>query len=254
MFFPLHDQNNEPVRIVPYISYLVIGICFVVQIYQQLLDLQDPSQKARVSFVYKHGLVPDAFLNKKTSYPVAINLKNKPIKASIIAEALKLPMIENSPFWIWLMPLTYMFLHGGWMHLLGNLWFFWIFSDNVEEKLGTVFFSVFILLTGALAAFGHILLHFSSQNTLIGLSGTVAAVMGAYIILFPSHRITSYFCPVWFFIRRIDVPAVLVLGMYILFQFLAFTQTSIQTNVAIDCHIAGFFAGSLIAFLLKKRK
>jgi membrane associated rhomboid family serine protease len=253
MFFPLHDQNNEPVRIVPYISFLVIGICLVVQIYQELLDLSDPSQKARVSFIYQHGLVPDTFINTKTTYPIALRIKDKSMTPEFLAEALGLPQIENSPFWIWLMPLTYMFIHGGWMHLLGNLWFFWIFSDNVEEKFGTIFFSVFILMTGAIAGIAHIMLHFSGQNTLIGLSGTVAAVMGAYIILFPSHRITSYFCPVWFFIRRIDVPAVLVLGMYILFEFLAFAQTSVQSDVAIDCHIAGFFAGSLIAFLVKKR-
>jgi len=99
----------------------------------------------------------------------------------------------------------------------------------------------------------HAYMNQNSHIPLVGASGAVSAVMGAYVALFPRHRVTSYFCPVWFFIRRVDVPAILVLGLYLLLNILSMTRTvgGIGPNVAFDAHIGGFIAGFLFAHLHK---
>ncbi|GAB4275011.1 MAG: hypothetical protein Kow0029_15790 [Candidatus Rifleibacteriota bacterium] len=261
MFFPLHDQNNEAVKAVPIVSYLIIGICLIVQLFQMILGLSDPSRKQLTHFIYRHGMVPAAFFSGSTKYqigPKEIQISEEELnrlkkfpansKEKYYAEMIE---VNSSRFWLWLMPLTNIFMHAGWMHILSNIWFFWIFSDNVEEKMGPFKFLLFYVICGIAASLGHAVFSYDSTVPLVGASGAISAVMGAYVVMFPANRITTYFCPVWFFIRRIDVPAYVVLGMYLLINFLAMTSVKLG-NVAFDAHIFGFIAGLAIAFAYKK--
>lgn len=263
MFFPLHDQNNEAVKTVPIISYLVIGLCLLVQLYSIILGI-GPSGRARsIHFIYRHGMVPATYFNGETTYQIGPENIHMPPEAiekmrsaspgsddQLLAELLE---VKSASLWIWLMPLTCTFLHAGWMHLLMNVWFFWIFSDNVEERFGTFTFLIFYLFVAVFSSLAHALIQSGSTIPMVGASGAISGVMGAYLVLFPRNHITSYFCPIWFFIRRIDVPAIVVLGFYLLLNMLQMYQSDrIGANVAFDAHIFGFIGGLLFASLLKK--
>jgi len=265
MFFPLHDNNNEAVKAVPVISYLVIGICFLVQIYSIVLAIGDPAEKPVLAthFAYRHGLIPSVFFSGKTEYqigPQKLQLSDEQLDILRSAQEgtrerneVIFREVQTNYLFVLLMPLTSIFLHAGWMHLLSNIWFFWIFSDNVEEKFGSVLFFIFFIGAGIFSGLFHAFLRMESTIPLVGASGAVSAVMGAYVAFFPQNRITSYFCPVWFFIRRIDVPAFLILGLYLLTNLISMSQTSLTgANVAFDAHIGGFIAGFSIAWLMKK--
>lgn len=263
MFFPLHDQNNSPVKTVPIISYIIIGLCFLVQLHQMSLGFSTDKKTREPHFVHRHGMVPKAYFTGDPVYQIG------PAEFHMTAEDLEqageltkgtpernqydLLLLNSSRLWLWLMPFTCLFIHAGLMHLLTNIWFFWIFSDNVEERFGAPLFLVFYLLTGMFSSLVHAYMNPESHIPLVGASGAVSAVMGAYIALFPKHRITSYFCPIWFFIRRIDVPAVLVLGLYFALNLLSMTKASgaMAGSVAFDAHIGGFVAGFIFAYLHK---
>ncbi len=264
MFFPLHDQNNPHVKIVPIVGYIIIGICLLLHVYQVILALDDPSQKRLVQFVYRHALIPKAFFEGELEYSIGnrkIDFSEKETDAikktwpEFNPERFRQKNVVNSSeLWIWLMPVTNIFLHGSWLHLLVNIWFFLIFADNVEERMGKLFFLFFFLFTGASASIGHALLNPDSATPLVGASGAVSAIMGAYIVIFPANRITTYFCPIWFFIRRIDVPAYIVLGIYLLSNLLSMAQTkSFGASVAFDCHILGFLSGTIISLAFRNK-
>ncbi|NLI78153.1 MAG: rhomboid family intramembrane serine protease [Candidatus Riflebacteria bacterium] len=264
MFLPLHDQNNEPVQATPVVSYVLMTITVLVYCYQFLIGLGDAEESLRFSL--RHGLVPAPFLSGKTDYECVIPLDKpspgrRPGRSSRAEEEpgeVEGPselrfQISNTAAGLWLMPLTYIFLHGGWMHLLGNLWFFWIFSDNVEERMGRPLFLLFYLAAGVGGGILHMLLRLESNLPLVGASGAISGLMGAYIILFPGNRITTYFCPVWFFIRRLDVPSWMVLGFFILFNIFAMSQATLSggSQVAFDCHVGGFMAGLLAGWFFR---
>ncbi len=263
MFFPLHDQNNEAVKTVPMVSYTIIGLCLLVHLYTVILSIGPTGRANLVHFIYRHGLVPQAFFSEEDSYPIPPQNFFPPPEQKNQAESsnpnafeqmqAEILTVRSSKFWIWLMPFTCIFLHASWMHLLTNMWFFWIFSDNVEEKMGLPLFIVFYLAVGIVSSLAHAVLQSASGVPMIGASGAVSGVMGAYLKLFPRNKITSYFCPIWFFIRRIDVPAIVVLGCYLLLNMLQMSQSgNIGANVAFDAHIFGFLAGIGLATLFKR--
>jgi membrane associated rhomboid family serine protease len=142
-----------------------------------------------------------------------------------------------------------MFLHGGWMHLIGNMWIFWIFGDNVEDRMGKLRFLVFYLLGGLAAAFLHILTNMGSKMPTIGASGAVAAVMGAYFRLFPHARVVT-FIPPFFLGPLFVIPAVFFLAWWFLLQFFAGALSLGQQNdfggIAWWAHIGGFLFGALL--------
>jgi membrane associated rhomboid family serine protease len=145
-----------------------------------------------------------------------------------------------------------MFLHGGWMHLLSNMWFLWLFGNNVEDRLGHVVYLVFYLLGGLAALFCHWLTDPASAVPVIGASGAVAAVLGAYAITFPFARIrTLVFLLV--FVTIVDLPALLVLGVWFLGQLLearASLNLEVDGGVAFMAHVGGFVAGLILMPLL----
>jgi hypothetical protein len=153
---------------------------------------------------------------------------------------------------------TSMFLHGGWMHLIGNMWFLWIFGDNVEDVLGKGKYLFFYLASGVAAAFAQYLAAPDSRIPIVGASGAIAGVMGAYMVKFPHARILTLL-PLFVFFTTVEVPAVLILVYWFVLQFfsgvgsIAHSSAS-QGGVAYWAHIGGFVAGIVLINLLSTRE
>jgi membrane associated rhomboid family serine protease len=158
----------------------------------------------------------------------------------------------------WTSVLTSMFLHGGWMHLIGNMWFLWIFGDNIEDILGRGKYVLFYLLSGVAAAMAQYAINADSRVPMVGASGAIAGVMGAYMIKFPHARIESVLF-VFFFLTRFDVPAWLMLIYWFATQLfsgvgsIGVTQAS-EGGTAFFAHIGGFVAGMILLKLLRTRE
>jgi membrane associated rhomboid family serine protease len=147
---------------------------------------------------------------------------------------------------------SFMFLHGGFLHLLGNMWSLYIFGDNVEDWLGPVRYLAFYLLCGWASGLSHLLTNLYSEIPTIGASGAIAGVMGAYLVLFPSSRILTLI-PIVFIPYFIEVPAYLFLGLWFILQFISAAGTSGQaTGVAWWAHIGGFLFGIILLKLFMK--
>ena len=145
---------------------------------------------------------------------------------------------------------TSMFLHGSWMHLIGNMWFLWIFGNNVEDSMGHLRFLAFYLITGLAAAGTHILVDPSSPVPMVGASGAISGIMGAYMVLYPQAQVTTVI--VFFFIRIVPVPAWVMLGYWFVIQ--ALTGVGGQTGgVAVWAHVGGFVAGLALIKLFARR-
>src|SRR5579872_5061625 len=154
--------------------------------------------------------------------------------------------------------LTSMFLHGGWMHIIGNMWFLWIFGDNVEDALGHAKYLVFYLLCGIAAGLAQTLLSVGSRVPMIGASGAIAGVMGAYLIKFPHSRIVTLVF-IFFFITTIEVPAVLMLLYWFFIQLVSGVETVgyahlSQGGTAFFAHVGGFVAGMILVGVMGTRQ
>jgi membrane associated rhomboid family serine protease len=148
--------------------------------------------------------------------------------------------------------ITSMFLHGSWMHLLGNMWFLWIFGNNIEDSMGRMRFIAFYLLTGLAAAFGQILTNPASVIPMVGASGAISGVMGGYLILYPRVRVYAL-VPVFVFITSVALPAWVMLGYWFLIQFVSgLASSSDLGGVAFWAHIGGFVAGVLLIKLFSR--
>jgi membrane associated rhomboid family serine protease len=184
---------------------------------------------AETAFVMQYGLVPAEF-SSGHDLPPTIGLP------------------------IWLTLFTSMFLHGGLLHVLGNMLYLWVFGDNVEDAMGPGRFLAFYLLCGGIAGLSQLVLNAGSPIPLVGASGAIAGVLGAYLMLYPSSRILTII-PIFFFIRLISIPAVIVLGIWFLLQVVN-SATSIGSSgggVAWFAHIGGFAAGMGLVVLFKRR-
>ena len=146
----------------------------------------------------------------------------------------------------WSTLLTSMFLHGSWMHLIGNMWFLWIFGNNIEDSMGHLRFLAFYLLTGLAAAGAHVLSDPASPIPTVGASGAISGIMGAYLVLYPKARVLTAVVLV-FFIRLVPLPAWVMLGYWFLLQLLSgVTIDSATGGVAFWAHIGGFVAGLVL--------
>ncbi|XOV82689.1 MAG: rhomboid family intramembrane serine protease [bacterium] len=218
MFLPLYDRN--PLKIVPYQRVTVSLIALNVLIFVWQLTL---STQATHSFVLGYGMVP-AVLFDQVALP---------------AEVIRVPAEVSL--------LTSMFLHADIWHLLGNMLFLWVFGDNIEDAMGHLRFAIFYFLCGLLAGIAHAVTEADSLAPLIGASGAVAGVMGAYIILHPKVKVLALV------FSRIPVylPARWLLIGWVLFQFVALTTS--EESVAWWAHIGGFAAGMALIPLFKHR-
>lgn len=221
-FLPLYDDNPAGRR--PLVVWLLMAVCIAVFVWQASL----PPSEAQAA-VLAFGAIP-AVLFGDVSLP---------------------PEIALVP--AWLSVFTSMFLHGGWLHLAGNMLYLWIFGDNVEDSMGHGRFLVFYLLCGLAAALTQAWVDPASQIPLVGASGGIAGVLGAYLVLHPRANV-RVFAWIIFFIRVINVPAFIVLGVWIAGQFLAAPgAVGASGGVAYFAHIGGFVAGMALAPLFKKR-
>ncbi|GAB4331373.1 MAG: rhomboid family intramembrane serine protease [Calditrichia bacterium] len=152
---------------------------------------------------------------------------------------------------------TSMFLHGGWFHIIGNMWYLWIFGDNVEDRMGHGRFLIFYLLCGVGAGLTHIYLNPASTVPTIGASGAISGVMGAYFMLYPRARVLTLI-PIFFFIEFIEVPAFFYLGIWALMQFfqgtVSFIAPEAAGGVAVWAHFGGFVIGMFLVFFFRKPK
>jgi membrane associated rhomboid family serine protease len=155
----------------------------------------------------------------------------------------------------WYAPLTSMFMHGGWMHIIGNMWFLWIFGGNVEDAMGPVRFVLFYLLCGVAAAAFQVAADPSSRIPMVGASGAIGGVMGAYVLLYPRVHVHMLFILV-FYVTTFAVPAFLMLGYWFLVQVLSGVATygNEGGGVAFWAHIGGFVAGAAFVYLFRNRK
>ena len=216
---PLSDENRTSRK--PVVSYALLGAIVLAFLWQ--LQAGDAA-------VYAFGLIP----------------------ARLVHGALLPPQLDWAPAWATVF--TSMFLHGGWMHLGGNLLYLWIFGDNVEDALGRGRFVAFYLLCGVAAALVQTVSETTSIVPMIGASGAISGVLGAYLRLFP-HAQVRVLVPLFIVFYTIRVPAWVVLGLWFLFQLAssAMIQPG-QGGVAFFAHIGGFLSGLILVGLLMPRR
>ncbi|MGQ0428558.1 MAG: rhomboid family intramembrane serine protease [Gammaproteobacteria bacterium] len=154
----------------------------------------------------------------------------------------------------WHSVLTSMFMHGGWLHLIGNMWFLWIFGNNVEDVMGHVRFIVFYLLCGVAAALAQVVANPASPVPMVGASGAIGGVMGAYVLLYPRVHV-HLLVVLGFYVTTFAVPAVFMLGYWFLLQLVSGWATmGAKGGVAFWAHAGGFIAGGILVFLFRNRR
>ena len=244
---PLKD--NIPSRTTPFVNYILIAISAIVFLAQ--LSTQSTGTDP---IVERFGMIPWRVFHP--GEPVEIQEQIRYVDQSGFTTDVELRTRElaSPPFSPWLTLLSCIFLHGGWMHMLGNTWFLYIFGDNVEDRIGHFPYLLFYLFCGVGASAAHLATNVNSQIPTIGASGAIAGVMGAYFLLYPHARVTSVI-PIFFFLHVVVLPAPLFLGIWFAIQFFQGTMaiTSMQTGgVAWWAHIGGFVVGYAVAAVLRK--
>jgi len=243
MFFPYKDDN--PRRLVPFVTYIIIALNLVVFFYQIGLDFI-ASQEFTLSF----GLIPATLTNLPRS---EITIAYAQYLTDATNNRILINAVPNSPY---LTVFTSMFMHGGIMHIFGNMLFLWIFGDNVEGALGHIRFAVFYILCGIGAASGQIFVDINSMVPMIGASGAISGVLAAYMLRYPrAHIHTFVFLLVIF--TTIRVPAFIVIGIWFASQVMSGIGTlGVDTGggVAWFAHIGGFITGVLLERFYKFTK
>jgi membrane associated rhomboid family serine protease len=231
--FPYRDDN--PTLGTPAVTYLLIGLNVAVWVLVQGMGAEPYLSKS----VCELGLIPGELLGR---IPEGYTVPVSPTTACELGS-------ESS----WLTPLSSMFLHGGWFHLIGNMWFLWLFGNNVEDSMGHVRYLAFYLISGFAAAAAQTLVNPSSPIPMVGASGAISGVMGAYIVLYPKVRVHMLVF-LGFFITRIAVPAFLMLGYWFLIQLLGGLPSlgaEEGGGVAFWAHAGGFLAGAALILVFK---
>ena len=216
--FPLHDDN--PTELFPVFTLGIIAACVAAWVFVQGAGTSPDTLGASVCAL---GAIPAEVTGGTGGLGGPCRL------GGLTWEAL----------------VTSMFLHGGWLHLVGNTWFLWIFGNNVEDSMGHFRFLVFYLLTGVVAALAHVLVDPGSTIPLVGASGAISAIMGAYVVLYPRARVdTLVFLVV--FVRVVPLPAWVMLGYWFLIQLLSTAADAGAGGVAYAAHVGGFLAGVVL--------
>jgi membrane associated rhomboid family serine protease len=220
---PLHDAN--PSRGVPVVTRLLLFVNIGLWIYALYLSRQPGAMEAFY----------DQYAFDWTTFTAALARGDASISTFI-------PLI------------THQFLHGGWLHVLGNMLYLWIFGDNVEDALGSLRFLGFYLVCGVIAAIGQGLL---APAAMVGASGAIAGVLGAYLVMYPTARVSTLVF-LGIFITVIDLPALIVIGMFVVLQIiegiaeLRLASHAATQHVAYFAHVFGFLAGVLLLPLLRR--
>lgn len=213
-------RDTQPSNCLPVVTYFLMGTNLFVFMYQMQIGLDNSP------FFYIYGLVPAKYTIENVS--IHFTLLNQVLSA-----------------------FTYMFLHGGILHFLGNMWTLYIFGDNVEEHFGSIRFLGFYILAGFISGLFHFFLNPVSTIPTIGASGAIAGVMGAYFLLFPKSKILTVI-PILIIPFFIEIPAFIFLGIWFLLQFLNAAGSSAGAGIAWWAHIGGFIAGLIFVHLNKR--
>lgn len=234
MFFPISDDDRD-LR-----GYAPVTIGLIVLNIAVFVFFQDWG--GNESFVYGWSVIPFEIVN-------GVDLV-QPESVVVEGQAIQIPQTPG-PIPIYLTILSAMFMHGGIMHLLGNLLYLWIFGDNVEQRFGAIPFILFYLLSGVLATFAQIYLDPDSIIPNLGASGAISGILGAYLVLFPRNKVHAIF--LWF---MVSVPAVIAIGGWIAMQFISGWGTLVAPGnsaggVAYAAHIGGFVAGVVLALIMR---
>lgn len=218
-------RDDQPRYSTPWVTRFLIGLNLLIFFFEATLD-----RRSLNALVGQFAVVPAhlaGMLAGTSAYPLP---------------AVVLPFF------------TSLFLHGSWMHVIGNMWFLYIFGDNVEDYLGHFKYLVFYLLTGVLAMGTHVMVNPNSTAPALGASGAIAGVLGAYFVLYPRARVLT-----WFFVFVIWVPAWIILGYWFLLNFLSGTETALAVQrqnvggVAFWAHVGGFISGALLIKVFGER-
>jgi membrane associated rhomboid family serine protease len=224
--FPI--QDSVPSRSVPVMTRTLILVNAVVFFFQLLLPQQSVEQ-----IFYLFGLVPARFTHPDWATAVGFPVDN-----------------------LWPI-ITHQFLHGGWLHIIANMWTLWIFGDSVEDRMGPIRFAIFYLICGVIAGSTHLLVNPDSTVPSVGASGAIAGVLGAYVLLFPTARLIVVF-PIFFFPVFFEVPAIFYLGLWFFSQLfsgtLALAGPQQVGGIAFWAHIGGFAGGMLLYGLFVRRR
>jgi membrane associated rhomboid family serine protease len=218
-------RDDQPRYSTPFVTWFLIGLNLVIFLFEFTLDPRNLNL-----VIHQFGVVPyhtAAFLAGSHRYP--------------------LPVVVL-PFF------TSMFLHGSWMHVIGNMWFLYIFGDNVEDYLGHFKYLVFYILTGLIAMVTQVAINLHSTVPTLGASGAIAGVLGAYFVLYPKARVLT-----WFFVFVLWVPAWIILGYWFVLNFLSGAATAVAVQgqnmggVAFWAHVGGFVSGAMLVKVFGER-
>lgn len=219
---PLRDSVKSGTF--PFVNITIIVLNLVIYVHEVLLEPYALNQ-----FFYTYGLIPADVLN------------------SFYTGAALTPMLVNL--------VTATFVHGGWLHVLGNMLFLWVFGDNVEDRLGHARYLLFYLLAGAAGGVAHIVTNSASTVPVVGASGAVAGVLGAYIIAFPRARILAL-VPLLIIFFLAEIPAIVFIAIWFVLQLFNGVASlgGTATTVAYWAHVGGFVVGALLIVVLAKRR
>ena len=218
---PLHDDN--PTELTPVVTVGLIAACVLAFLWQLSFD-----PRAQQAVIYAFGLVPSVLFGTRSLPPeVAV----VPAAATVF---------------------TSMFLHGGWAHLLGNMLYLWIFGNNVEDALGHARYLVFYLVCGVAAAFAQALTHPDSIVPMVGASGAISGVLGAYLLLYPHARVIVVI-PLGFYLHTMALKAGWVLGIWFGLQLVSSLTAGDGPGVAFLAHVGGFVAGLALVPFMRRR-
>lgn len=237
MLIPISDDNTGR-QSTPYVVYTIIVLNAIVFLF------------------FQQAGANERFTSGYATVPYEITHNQDLVQPRFIRG--EVPQAPG-PSPIYLTILVSMFMHGSWMHILGNMLFLWVFGDNVEDNFGHVKFAIFYLVAGIAATFAQIAVDPDSMIPTLGASGAIAGVLGSYLIMFPRNRVRSL-VPLIFIFTTVELPAVLVIGLWIVLQiieqYMSFVSTTVSRSggVAYMAHIGGFAAGAIMTFLFRRRQ
>jgi len=240
MLFPIADENADRTA-TPIVNYVFILLNVLVFVFLQGLGSND-------KFTYAFSTVPAEIISGRD-----IATDDRVLVQPVTGQEIQMPGLQKTPIPVYLTLITSMFMHGGIAHIFGNMLFLWIFGDNIEDRLGHLRYAVFYLVCGILAGLAHVIstAAFAGDNQAsllipsLGASGAISGVLGGYILLFPTRRVTvllSYFVT--------QVPAFIAIGLWFVFQLISglgmLGSGSAAGGVAYAAHIGGFIAGLVL--------
>ena len=218
--FPIHDEN--PISVRPVVTWSLLALCILVFLWQYF-----SGEGVFSKTIFALGVTPAVLFN----------------------------FLELHPSLDWVPPeltiFTSMFLHAGWGHLIGNLLYLWVFGNNIEAAMGRLKFIVFYLLCGVAAVLAQALPDMDSEIPMVGASGAISGVLGAYILLYPQAKV-HVIIPIMLYPLRVQLSALLVLGFWFGLQLVSSFMASGEGGVAFGAHIGGFLAGIVLVAFFKR--